>query len=61
MSEDATLVLLQHHPHHEDVVAGVAPVPRCIEVTEDQRVELAERDLGHRPGDLARHKVCAAA
>ena len=30
------LLLLQHHPHHPDVVLGVAPVPLAVHVAERQ-------------------------
>ena len=47
------LVLLEHAPHGLDVVAGVAPVARGVEVPERQDVLQAELDAGDGVGDLA--------
>ncbi len=54
------LVLLQHHPHALDIVAGMAPVALGIEIADEQLVLLAGLDRRHRAGDLARDEGLAA-
>lgn len=44
------LLLLQHQPHHADVVAGMVPVTLGVKVAEVEAVLLAELDAGERPG-----------
>src|SRR5215203_6900810 len=53
------LVLLEHEPHRLDVVAGKAPVPPRLEVTEIELVLQAELYPRQRARDLARHERLA--
>mmetsp|Transcript_10308 Transcript_10308/g.32592 ORF Transcript_10308/g.32592 Transcript_10308/m.32592 type:complete len:266 (-) Transcript_10308:635-1432(-) len=46
------LVLLHHHPHHLDVVAGVAPVALCVNVAHVQCLLQPLVDPGHGASDL---------
>ena len=54
------LVLLGHHPHAADIVAGVAPVALGVEIAEIEPVDQAELDAGDGAGDLARDEGLAA-
>ncbi len=54
------LVLLQHHPHRLDVVAGVAPVALGVEGAHHELVLQSELDAGRRVGHLAGHELDAA-
>mmetsp|Transcript_10309 Transcript_10309/g.32597 ORF Transcript_10309/g.32597 Transcript_10309/m.32597 type:complete len:337 (-) Transcript_10309:231-1241(-) len=47
------LVLLHHHPHHLDVVAGVAPVALCVNVAHVQCLLQPLVDPGHGASDLS--------
>ena len=55
------IVLLEHEPHHVDVLLGVAPVAAGVEVAEVEGLLQAELDPRGRPGDLARDEGLAAA
>lgn len=55
------LVLLEHHPHHFDIVAGVAPVAFGVEVAEVDFVLHAEFDAAYGAGDLSSNEGFAAA
>jgi hypothetical protein len=55
------LVLLEHEPHHLDVLLGVAPVALGVEVAEVERVLEAHLDPGGGAGDLAGDEGLAAA
>ena len=54
-------VALQHEPHAAHVVARVAPVALRAQVAEHEAVLHAQLDARDGHGDLARHKVFAAA
>ena len=54
------LVLLEHHPLHLDVVAGVAPVALGVDVAEEERLLQADLDAGEAAGDLAGDEGLAA-
>ena len=49
-------VLLQHEPHHLDIVAGVAPVALRVQVAQHNVLLQAQADLGHGARDLASDK-----
>jgi hypothetical protein len=53
-------LLLQHHPHRFDVVAGKAPIAARVEVAERELVLHAELDAGRAAGDLAGDEVLTA-
>ena len=54
------LVLLQHHPHRADVIAGEAPVAFGVQVAHMQFLHQAELDLRDAVADLARDEFLAA-
>ncbi|PON39167.1 LOW QUALITY PROTEIN: hypothetical protein PanWU01x14_306780 [Parasponia andersonii] len=53
------LLLLQHHPHGLDIVPGEAPVPRGLEVPQEELVLEPDLDPPHGAGDLPGHEVLA--
>lgn len=55
------LVLLQHEPHGLNVVASVTPVTFRVEITQRDRLLLAEMNLGNAASDLARHEIATTA
>src|SRR6266850_3945054 len=54
------LVLLQHGPHRHDVVLGVSPVARGVQVPKAQPLREAKLDPGDVRRNLSRHKLIAA-
>ena len=54
------LIGLQHAPHALHILPGETPVALGIQVAQLQHIELAQLDLGHTVGDLARDKLTAA-
>src|ERR1035441_8615006 len=55
------LFLLQHAPHGFYVIGGMAPVPLGVHVAHAQIPGFPGPNLGHRGGNLAGHKLEAAA
>ena len=48
--------MLQHQPHHLDIVFGVAPVAHGIKVAHGQPLVEADSNMRQSPGDLSRNK-----
>ena len=54
-------LLLKHHPHRLDVVAGKSPIAFRVKIAECETRLYAELDSSGAAGDLAGHEVFAAA
>jgi hypothetical protein len=49
-------ILLQHHPHHSNVIFGVPPIAFALQVAELKGFLQTERDLSSGTCNFSRHK-----